>query len=160
MPVKLLTYNPGTAGELDTKLSWQQQFEQGDVAAAGMQETRDRESSQGIFRENWWIAASAGTKKRHYGCQLWLSLTTAWAVNSNGSEICADPKHIFVLESSERLLVVRMELPCFSVLFVVAYGHYGKFDVATVTGYWQGVVKTVTGIVRKEERVRNGHKTS
>ena len=152
--VWMMQYNPGTARGAGTATSWHQQFTALQAAAVGVEEARDKHAFEKMFAEEWWVVASACTACGLSGCQLWISLKIPWAADCNGVLVFPQQQDIHVLESTPRRLVVRMELPVFSVLFVVAYGHYqAGHDVGVVCGFWKETGQQVCRLRRKGEHV-------
>ena len=139
MMVLICTYNSCTMRKDGARASMDLEFTRMGVAAGGLQDARPREAAKTIYLDRWWIGSSQYAAGGLYGCELWISLTAVWAQDGQRL-VTPNAEHIYILISEPNLLVVKMRLVVYSVIFVVTRGpHPGRPRVEVVL-HWKHVV--------------------
>ena len=64
--------------------------------------------------------AGSGCPRGRYGCTLWVSLEIAWAMCVDKA-IVPTPSSFTIFLAEPRLLIVKMNLPAFVIVFVVVH---------------------------------------
>ena len=132
--VRICTHNPCTLRVDAAETSMDSELTRVEVGVCGQQEARGRVTFSKVFLERWWVAGRACTRKGQYGCRLWISLTTPWATLKERA-VYPQAADIFTVIAEPCLLIVRMELPIYCVLFIVAYGPHSGRPVGEASAY-------------------------
>ena len=148
----ICTHNPCTLRVDAAETSMDCELTRLNIGVCGQQETRDRTTFSKVFLERWWVAGTACTRMGQYGCRLWISLSTPWATFKERA-VFPQAADIFTVIAEPTLLVVRMELPIYCVLFVVAYGPHSGRPAGEACSYWNGVAQKVLSVKRGGEKM-------
>ena len=140
--VTLASYNICSTRSAGALTSMDIQFTDFDLAVVGSQEARDPTSTGRVYMDRWWLGCPAGTPSGNYGCQLWINLTKPWGVLGDRAML-PNYRDIVTLISEPRLFVVKMSLPIFVVIFIVAHSLYKGQSTKEVEKYWRHVISVV-----------------